>query len=125
MSCCYKYSFNNPYLVSISSNNNLRCFATYQPVISKDYNSYQEYINSLYKTYTHPTNPPIRTSSDFITFQRYTSSLCNKGGHCPRCFGDYPNQSNSSSYTTALKANLIYPAKFSTCNCINLGRGKV
>lgn len=102
MSCCYKYSSTDPpYLVSISSNNNLRCFAIL------------------------PTISGVRTASDFISFQRYTSSLCNKGGPCPRCFGDYPNQSNSSSYTTALKANLIYPTKFRTCKCIELGRRKV
>uniref|UniRef100_A0A6C0LF65 Uncharacterized protein n=1 Tax=viral metagenome TaxID=1070528 RepID=A0A6C0LF65_9ZZZZ len=101
MSCCYKYSSNSPYLVSISSNNNLRCFAI------------------------PPTISGVRTASDFISFQRYTSSICNKGGPCPRCFGDYPNQSNSSSYTTALKANIIYPKKFRTCNCINAGQSKV
>uniref|UniRef100_A0A6C0BAA7 Uncharacterized protein n=1 Tax=viral metagenome TaxID=1070528 RepID=A0A6C0BAA7_9ZZZZ len=107
MSCCYKYS-SNPYFVSVSSNNNLRCFA--RPAAISGVLTKTSAISSVF------------TSSDFISFQRYTSSLCNKGGPCPRCFGDYPNQSNSSSYTTALKANLIYPAKFSTCNCINLGR---
>lgn len=52
---------------------------------------------------------PISISSDYITFQTYANTVCNNLDRCCK--------KNSSSYTASLKANLIYPAKFSSCNC--------
>lgn len=55
----------------------------------------------------------INISSDFTGFRRYAYASCvnnkNRG-----CFGDYPNQKNSSSYTSALKGNIIY--KYKQCS---------
>lgn len=55
----------------------------------------------------------INVSSDFINYQRYASVSCLNRKES-RCFGDYPNQKNSSSYTNALKSKIIY--KFAPCS---------
>ena len=61
-------------------------------------------------------NNLITISSDFIAYQKYTKSSCK--AKFPKCYPSAKNQNNSSSYTSSLKANVIYPSYYQTCKCI-------
>lgn len=46
----------------------------------------------------------INTSSDLIYYKKYNNSSCKQ----TRCFGDFPNEANSSSYIASLKSKTLY-----------------
>ena len=49
----------------------------------------------------------INISSDLIYYKKYKYSSC-PSGKVIECFGDFPNESNSSSYTATLKSRTLY-----------------
>ena len=67
------------------------------------------WFNTCHKNNPQSKSCYIGVASEYIAYQSYVNTFCNK----KPCFRE---KHTSSSYTSSLKANLLYPAKFSTCN---------